>query len=86
MIQTFFHRMTGKPRRTTRLVVEALERRDMPSTLSVPVNPTPPAAWPQPPVVLRGTLDPGGTGASFFAGSADHHVSIDLCGGEEIPQ
>ena len=87
MSQPFSHRVTGKPRRTTRLVVEALEGRDVPSTLPMLAPPTPSVAWPSQAVVLGGALQTGGAGTSFIAGGADHGVSIALCStGEEIPQ
>jgi hypothetical protein len=73
MFQTFFHRRTVKPRCTTRLVVETLEGRDVPSTLPVLVESTPLAAWHPPTVAGHGSLDPAG--AIVFR-------SI----GEEIPQ
>jgi hypothetical protein len=87
MFQTFFPSKSGKPCRTTRLVLEALEGRDIPSTLQLLVDPTPPSVWRRPPVVLCGTLDPAGPGAPCLAGSADKGVSISLRPiGEEIPQ
>jgi hypothetical protein len=51
MLQTSFHRTTGKPGRTTRLEVEALEGRDVLSTLPALVHPTPPIAWHAPALV-----------------------------------
>ena len=99
MFETIFDSMNckyGAARRSTRLEVESLEGRDMPSTLASDWPPPPTAlaaVWPPPPpakismVDLGGTVDPLGSGAGInpsaqlLGGGTGINPSAQLLGG-----